>query len=90
MAHTVNVIISPVTDLVAHCVVVMVCVTVVFVSVTKNGQVHHVIAMQQTKHVLWMVVPKYAQVVVTVNVVNVNVLKKMVLDILENTVKNVL
>lgn len=89
MVHTVNVIISPVTDLVVHYVVVMVYVIVVHASVIKNGQVHHVIVTQQMKRVLWMEVPKYAQVVVTVNVVSVSVLKKMVLDILENTAKNV-
>lgn len=89
MVHIVNVIISPVTDLVVHYVVVMAHVTVVYASVTKDGQVYHVIAMPLMRHVLWMVAPKYALTVVTVNVANVNVLRKKASDILENTVKNV-
>jgi len=78
MVHTVNVIISPVTDLVELYVVVMVHVTVVFASVTQDGQVNHVIVMLQMKHALWMVVMKYVLVVEIVNVVNVSALKKTV------------
>lgn len=78
MVHTVNVIISPVTDLVVHYAVVMVHVTVVYASVFQDGLVNHVIAMLQMKHALWMVVMKYVLVVEVVNVVNVNALKKTV------------
>lgn len=77
MGHTVNVITSLVIDLVVLCVVVMVCVTVVFASVTQDGKVNHVIAMIQMKHVLWAVVETYVLAVATVNVVSVNALKKM-------------
>jgi len=51
MVHTVNVTISPVTDLVVLYVVVMVHVTVVYASVFQDGQVNHVIVMLQMKHV---------------------------------------
>lgn len=78
MVHTVNVIISPVTVLAVLYVVAMVHVTVVYVSVTQDGQVNHVIVMLQMKHVLWMVVMKYVLVVEIVNVVNVSALKKTV------------
>lgn len=51
MVHIVNVIISPVTDPVVLYVVDMVHVTVVYASVSQDGQVNHVIVMLQMKHV---------------------------------------
>lgn len=77
MEHIVNVIISLVTDLAVLCVVVMVCVTVVFANVTQDGKVNRVIAMIQMKHVLWVVVKTFVLAVAIVNVVSVNALKKM-------------
>jgi len=89
MVLTVNVIISLVTDLVVLYVVVMVHVTVVFASAIRDGLVNLAIVTLLMIRVLWTTAMKYVLVVAFVNVVNASVLKKMVLDILENTVKNV-
>jgi len=75
MAHTVNVIISPVIDLVELYVVVMVHVTVVFVNVILDGSANHAIVMLQMIHVSCLVVMRYVLVVVVVNVVNASALK---------------
>lgn len=89
MVPTVNVIISLVIDLVALYVGVMVHVTVVHANVIQSGGVTLVIAMILIILVLWITAMRYVLVVVIVNAVNVSVMRKMALDILENTVKNV-
>lgn len=75
MVHTVNVIISPVIDLVEHYVVAMVYAIVVFVNVTQVGEVNHAIVILQMIRVLCLVVMKYALAVAVVNVVNASVPK---------------
>lgn len=78
MVDIVNVTISPVTDQVVRYVGVMVSVTVVYANVLQNGQAKHVIVMLKMIHVLCLIVRNCVLGEANVNVVNANVLKKMV------------